>query len=141
MKMEISILLGIIAIGISIIALIISFKSDKRIEALANLEFDEKLAVMASHSERIKADKSLSSIERIKNDFSAVSNLQKYANSKKKEELIENYIIPILETILNGEKVSGQRAVATAEIIDIALKYNIATDKIKSLKQRLREIN
>lgn len=133
------ILLGIIAIGISIIAIYISIKSDKRMKALASLEFDEKLAVMASHSERIKTDKSLGFIERIKNDFSAASNLQKYADAKKKEELIENYILPILKTILNDEKVSGQSAVATAEIIDIALKYNVATDKIKSLRQILRE--
>jgi len=77
-------------------------------------------------------------IETIKNDFSAVSNLQKYADRKKKEELIENYIIPILEDILNN-KISGQSAVAVAEIINIALKYNISTDNLKKLRQKLRE--
>ena len=65
----------------------------------------------------------MGSIERIKNDFSAVSNLQKYADEKKKEKLIEDYIIPILETILNDGEVSSQRAVAVNEIINIALKY------------------
>ena len=132
------ILLGIISIFVSAIALYISIRSDQKMKALANLEFDEKLAVMASHSGRIKTDRSLSFIETIKNDFSAVSNLQKYADRKKKEELIENYIIPILENILNN-KISGQSAVAVAEIIDIALKYNIATDKLKKLRQKLRE--
>lgn len=133
-----SIGLGIVSFGISIIAIVIAIKSNRKMKAMANLEYDEKLAIMASHSERVKMDKSLCSIERIKNDFSAVSNLRKYADYKKKEELIENYIIPILKRILNNGEVSGQRAVTIAEIIDIALKYNIATDKIKTFKQKMR---
>jgi len=56
------IVLGIIAIGVSAIALYISIRSDQRMKDLANLEFDEKLAVMASHSERIKTNRSLGSI-------------------------------------------------------------------------------
>jgi len=136
--MEMEIVLGIIAIVVSAIALYISIRSGQRMKDLANLEFDEKLAVMASHRERIKTNRSLGFIETIKNDFSAVSNLQKYADRKKKEELIENYIIPILEDILNN-KISGQSAVAVAEIINIALKYNISTDNLKKLRQKLRE--
>ena len=132
------IVLGVIAVSMSAIALYISIRSDQRMKDLANLEFDEKLAVMASHRERIKTNRSLGFIETIKNDFSAVSNLQKYADRKKKEELIENYIIPILEDILNN-KISGQSAVAVAEIINIALKYNISTDNLKKLRQKLRE--
>ena len=131
--------LGMLSFIISIIAIVIATKSDQKMKAIVNLEYDEKLAIMASHSERIKTDKSLGSIERIKNDFSAVSNLQKYADDKKKEKLIEDYIIPILETILNDGEVSGQRAVAVDEIINIALKYNISADKIKSLRQKLRQ--
>jgi len=130
--------LGILSFIISIFAIKIAKKSDQMMRAIANLEYDEKLAIMASHSERIKNDKSSGYIERIKNDFSAVSNLQKYADEKKKEKLIEDYIIPILETILNDGEVSGQRAVAVNEIINIALKYNIATEKIKSLRQKMR---
>ena len=132
------IVLGVIAVSMSAIALYISIRSDQRMKDLANLEFDEKLAVMASHRERIKTNRSLGFIETIKNDFSAISNLQKYADRKKKEELIENYIIPILEDILNN-KISGQSAVAVAEIINIALKYNISTDNLKKLRQKLRE--
>jgi len=135
--MELSLILGILSFIISIVAIVIAIKSGRIIKAIANLEYDEKLAIMASHSERIKTDKTLGSIERLKNDFSAVSNLQRYANNKKKEELIENYIVPILESILEG-KVSGQCAVATAELIDIALKYNIATEKLKNFRQLLR---
>jgi len=130
--------IGILSFIISIIAIVIAIKSDWMMRAVANLEYDEKLAIMASHSEGIKNEKSLGSIERIKNDFSAASNLQKYADEKKKEKLIEDYIIPILEIILNNE-ISGQSAVAVAEIINIALKYNIATDNLKKLRQKLRE--
>jgi len=130
--------LGILSFIISIFAIKIAKKSDQMMRAIANLEYDEKLAIMADHSEKIKNDKSSGYIERIKNDFSAVSNLQKYADEKKKEKLIKDYIIPILETILNDGEVSGQRAVAVDEIINIALKYNIATEKIKSLRQKMR---
>lgn len=40
---------------------------------------------------------------------------------------------------MNDGEVSGAVAIPLKEIIDIALKYNIANDKIKSLKQKLRE--
>jgi len=132
--------LGILSFIISIIAIIIAITSDRKMIAIANSAYDEKLAIMADHCEKIKKNKSLGFIERIKYDFSAVSNLQKYADVKKKEKLIEDYIIPILETILNDREISSQRAVAVAvnEIIDIALKYNIATEKIKSLRQKMR---
>jgi len=136
--LSLSVGLGILSCSISIIAIVIAIISDRMMRAIANLEYDEKLAIMADHSEKIKKNKSWGSIERIKNDFSAVSNLQKYADEKKKEKLIEDYIIPILETILNDGEISSQRAVAVYEIINIALKYNIATEKIKSLRQKMR---
>ncbi len=136
--MELSLVLGILSLAISIIAIGIAIKSDRMMKSIANLEYDEKLAIMASHSEKIKTDKSLGFIERIKNDFSAVSNLQVYANSKRKEKLIEDYIIPIVETVLNDSNLRSECAVVISEIIDIALWYGIATDRIKSLRQRLR---
>ncbi|MCZ7399173.1 MAG: hypothetical protein O8C62_05740 [Candidatus Methanoperedens sp.] len=136
--MEFSLMLGILSFAISIIAIGITIKSDRMMKSIANLEYDEKLAIMASHSEKIKTDKSLGFLERIKNDFSAVSNLQVYANSKRKEKLIEDYIIPIVETVLNDSNLRSECAVVISEIIDIALGYGIATDRIKNLRQRLR---
>ena len=136
--MALSVILGILSFFISIVAIGIAIYSHVMMKSIANLEYDEKLAIMASHKEGIKSNKSSVFIERIKNDFSAVSNL-KFADSRKKEELIDNYIIPILETVLNDGEVSGAVAIPLKEIIDIALKYNIANDKIKSLKQKLRE--
>lgn len=134
----ISIGLGILSFIISIIAIIIAIKSDRKMKAIANLEYDEKLAIMASHSEKVKTEDNLASIERIKHDLSAVSNLRKYADRGKKEALIENYIIPILDRVLNRGDVSGERAVVIAEIIDIALEFNIATEGLKDLRKRLR---
>jgi hypothetical protein len=136
--MELSLILGILSLVISIIAIGIAIKSDRMMKSIANLEYDEKLAIMASHSERIKTDKTLGSIERVKNDFSAVSHLQKYADSTRKEKLIEDYIIPIVKTVLDDSNLRGDCTVAITEIIDIALRYGIGTDKLKSLRQRLR---
>src|SRR2546428_4686419 len=92
--------LGVISVIASVIACVIAIRSDHIVKSMANLEYDEKLGVMAHHRDAVKTDKSLGEIELIKHDFRAVSNLQKYASKMKREELIENHIIPILEEIL-----------------------------------------
>ena len=48
--------LGILSFIISIFAIKIAKKSDQMMRAIANLEYDEKLAIMADHSEKIKND-------------------------------------------------------------------------------------
>ena len=49
-------ILGILSLIISFIAILIAKKSDWMMEAIANLEYDEKLAIMADHSEKIKKE-------------------------------------------------------------------------------------
>lgn len=137
--MDFSLALGMFSLVISLVALLIAMQSARMMKSVANLEYDEKLAVMASHSEKIKADKSLRLIETIRNDFYAVSNLQKYASNEKKDRLIEDYIIPILKETIGNENMNAQQAIAIKDIIDIALKYDIASDKVKNLRQRLRQ--
>lgn len=125
-------------IVISGIAVGIAAYSHIVMRAVANLDYDEKLATIASHSERIKTKKSLNTIETIKYDFSAVSNLRWYASREKKEKLIRDFIIPILEEIIDSENVSGESAIAVGDIIKTAQKYKIDTDKINELRQKLR---
>ena len=48
--------LGILSFSISIIAIVIAIISDRMMRAIANLEYDEKLAIMADHSEKIKKE-------------------------------------------------------------------------------------
>jgi hypothetical protein len=57
------------------------------ITTIAKLEYDEKLARMALHSERIKTDKTFGHIEQVKNDFSVISTLKNYANNRIKREI------------------------------------------------------
>jgi len=138
-NMDVSLALGMFSLVISLVALFIAMQSARMMKSVANLEYDEKLAVMASHSEKIKADKSLRLIETIRNDFYAVSNLKKYASNEKKDRLIEDYIIPILKETIGSENMNAQQAIAIKDIIDIALKYDIASDKVKNLRQKLRQ--
>lgn len=109
-----------------------------RIEALASLEFDEKLASMAGYKKNVVEGKDIN-IEKIKNDFLAVSNLKGWIDPKKREELIVNYIMPIIENALEKGDVVRNYAEAKAlnEIIEIALEYNIETDKFKKFKKKL----
>lgn len=61
--MELSLILGILSLVIAIIAIGIAIKSDRMMKSIANFEYDEKLAIMASHLERIKTDKTLGKSE------------------------------------------------------------------------------
>lgn len=61
--MELSLILGILSLVIAIIAIGIAIKSDRMMKSIANFEYDEKLAIMASHIERIKTDKTLGKSE------------------------------------------------------------------------------
>ncbi len=131
--------LGIIAVVISIIAIIIAIKSDRIIRAVANLNFDEKLAIMAGYLIDTQTDKSRATIERLRNDFAAVSNLKIYTSDDRKDKLITFYIIPILGNLLEGGNITGESAVLVKEIIDAAHNYNIRNDKISELRMILRD--
>lgn len=61
--MELSLILGILSLVIAIIAIGIAIKSDRMMKSIANFAYDEKLAIMASHIERIKTDKTLGKSE------------------------------------------------------------------------------
>lgn len=131
--------LGIVALIASAIAIGIAIKSDRVVKAISNLSFDEKLAMMAIYLINTKTDKSRGIIERIRNDFSAVSNLKDYTKSDRKEKLIVFYIIPILDNLLDGGNIHGESAVLIKEIIDVAQSYNIQSDKISNIRLKLRD--
>lgn len=132
------IILGILALGISFIAIIISITSNRMMVSLTNLEFDEKLAVLAGYKKKAEIDKDLET-EKTKNNFRAISNLKKWIDQKRREELIANYIIPIIENAVGKEDVVRNYAKAKAldEMIEIALGYNLETEKLKTLKKKL----
>lgn len=108
-----------------------------RTNALANLEFDEKLAVLAGDKEKTKTSDGYKFIESVKNNLRAVSHLKGWVNPEMREELIVNYIIPIIENALEKEDIIGNHTKnnALSEIIEIALEYNIETDKLKNFKR------
>ena len=135
------ILLSALSIFISIMALYISSKSDQKMKALTNLEFDEKIVMMSVYKDNILND--LSNIRRMKNDLRAVSNLIKYANPKRKEEVIKEYVIPSIENILDeynikneGYKI-GSYTKDLKQTIKIALKFNVEIKKLKEIEKKL----
>ena len=132
------IILGILALGISFIAIIISITSNRTMGSLTNLEFDEKLAVLAGYKKKAEIDKDLET-EKTKNNFRAISNLKKWIDQKRREELIADYIIPIIENAVEKENVVRNYAKAKAldEMIEIALGYNLETEKLKTLRKKL----
>lgn len=80
--------LGILSLLVSAFAVWLAIVSDRRMKALSNLQFQEKLAVMASHLKNLRVDKSPLGAEKILNDFEAASYLRKYVAKEKQEKLI-----------------------------------------------------
>lgn len=118
---------------------------EERTRALAYLEFDKNLAVMAESKEKLK--RGGGNIEGIRNNFSAVSNLKYSVELKKREELIVNYMIPIIEHAIKriedlieigaDDDVISNEFKLLEDIIEIALEYNIETDKLKFHREKL----
>ncbi len=111
----------------------------KRTEALANLNFDEKIAVMAHNKEEIKGEVGFRFIERVRNDFIAASHLKEIVDPSKREELITNYMIPIIENAIQNNKLISDypKARMLEQIIEIALEYNVEKDILKNFKKKL----
>lgn len=157
-----AVLLGALSLFISGYAAKIAKKSDKKMTAIADSQIDEKLAIFAAHldfTHKVKrvidelglggsAYLSLNNILRIKSDFNAVYDLMEYAIPKKNEQLIVDYIIPILKDLryiknayLQSDwQKSPQNVVLSKEwnevlkdIWETALKYNIEKEKIEKL--------
>jgi len=137
MMEDIALGLGLLSLLISAVAVWIAIRSDRRMKALSNLEFQEKLAAMAGHLRNLKQDKSSLHAERIRNDLAAVSSLKNYASKENQEKLIRDYVIPILQEYLRGKMEQGV-AITVKDIIDIALSYRIESAELESLRQRAR---
>ena len=134
------ILISLLALFCSLIALGIAVKSNKLAKAISNLEFDEKLAVMAAHIEKLnKTDYSVALLETIRNDFNAVSNIKDYASQEKKTRLINDYIIKIIEKSLENNLDSGM-VIALNDIIRTALEYKINVAGLSQQKDKIRNI-
>ncbi|MGH8500533.1 MAG: hypothetical protein ACRERV_17230 [Methylococcales bacterium] len=133
----IALALGALSFLISVVALWLAIISDRRMQALSNLEFQEKLATMARHLSNIRQDRSSLGAEQILNDLAAASSLQKYASKEKQEKLIRDYVIPILKEYLSSGMEQGV-AITVNRIIDIALSYGIESSELKTLQQHSR---
>lgn len=129
--------LGGLSFLISVVAVWLAISSHRRMRALSDLEFQEKLAVMAGHLINARQNKSSLHVERIRNDLAAASSLKSYVSKERQEKLIRDYVILILKEYFGATMEPGV-AITVKEIIDIALSYGIETSELKSLRQRAR---
>ncbi len=133
--------LGILSLAVSGIAFWFALKSDKKMQAIADLNFDEKLAMFAHYLDEARHNVSVQLLERMRNDFFAVSNLHKYASKIKKERLIKDYLIPLIRLLIANEDLSRECMIPLNEIIEKALQYNIDSNNIQNFKEQLRGLN
>jgi hypothetical protein len=88
--------LAMVAIDISILALGVSLKTDALISAMADLNFDEKIAVMSAYMRGVVLPKNISDsinfLCRLRYDLSAIARIHYHASPEQKKEL-ENTII------------------------------------------------
>jgi hypothetical protein len=135
---KISIAISIIGLVIAVVAIVIACRSEKKMKAIANLHFDEKLAVMASFLDAVCSGQDLP-LARIKYDIRAVSTLREYADIKMKEDLIKKYLIPLLKKIVYGVDINltEEYELEIYEIVNIALEYGISTKELKLLQGSL----
>ncbi len=82
--------LGASVIGVSIgfLALYVSLKSGERMKAMANLEFNEKMAIVENYIAAVRLGNNVVA-KSIKYDLGAAKQLNKYVDSKVKNELDE----------------------------------------------------
>lgn len=78
--------LTFIALAIALISLRIAEKSGERMRAMANLEFNEKIAVIETYIARVKAKQNVV-VEAVYNDIKAAKQLKEYVKHEIEQEL------------------------------------------------------
>lgn len=127
-------ILTAVPVLIALVALALGVKSDYQIDAISDLHFDEKIAVMAKYKD-MALQNQLENLTPVLYDFKAITYLFKYTTPEKKEELIKNNLIPTLNYVVNGLNELGEADEDTIyEIIQLAMKYNIEKDKLKKIE-------
>lgn len=99
--------MSVIAIGVAVLAIHFSLKTDELVKSLADLNFDEKIAAIIGYVKIIdfKNNNNFSKdiLHRLNWDFKAVSRLQKYASNEQKNELIK-----IIDSFIEHSKLNEQ---------------------------------
>ena len=148
----ISLIIAVISFFISLIALGISSESKTMMQSLADLNFDEKIAMMVSYKKNIavpnKPSKKLDDLNKCKYDLRAVSNLKQWASDRRKKELIM-YVSDVIKGALTKNHIIDESKLTKGDvenyeeilgnIIEIALKIGPENKVLKTLKQQKEE--
>lgn len=134
--------LAVITLGISYITIIIALSSNKKMKALAKLNFDEKMAMMIIHKGNFEKTMLETVIERCKYDLRAMSHLIHWAKNEPtaedKEKLIK-YVIDIIEGYQGCKKCDENEKYSKniCDIIEISLEIVPDHKKLINLKKEM----
>ena len=131
--------LAILAVLISLFALAIAIYSELRMRALAQLEFDEKRAVLTREREFAESQAQIN-IETASLNFQAVSNIRRWIPKEKRSALITLVVKPIVESALKNEEIlkSFPQAKALEQMITTAIQYGVEADRFRDFLQQLQ---
>ncbi|MDO8635676.1 MAG: hypothetical protein Q7R34_05445 [Dehalococcoidia bacterium] len=97
--MSVEIGLGVLSIVIAVVASWIAVSSDRKMKAIANLEFDEKRAMIELHSNVLRKDYDKSHFDRLHCDIEALGHVASVVSQRKLYNyLATNHCKEIIET-------------------------------------------
>jgi hypothetical protein len=135
-----------ITFGFSILALGFASLSGIQMRALTHLNFDEKMAMMVIHNTRIigidtekpseRSDNLDSILDRCKYDLQALSHLRYWAKREEKEDLIDNYVVEIINNAQRKDTCKNNRK-KLCELIEISLKIVPKHHKLGTIREEI----
>ena len=135
-----------IAVGFSILALGFAYLSEMQMRALTHLNFDGKMAMMIDYNTRIigmdtekpseRYDKLDNILDQCKYDLRALSHLRYWAKREEKEDLIDNYVVEIINNALRKDTCKNSRK-KICELIEISLKIIPKHHKLGTIREEI----
>jgi hypothetical protein len=122
---------------VALAALWIAGRSDRRLEAISNLEFFEKQAAIASYISEVGTANDLNEValRRLANDVAAIAALQEYASRERKVALIDIVLPALRRTVEGSLSASGWNL--TGELIAAVRSYGVAVSELDEVADKL----
>lgn len=135
-----------IVFGFSILALGFASLSGMQMRALTHLNFDGKMAMMIDYNTRIigmdtekpseRYDNLDNILDQCKYDLRALSHLRYWAKREEKEDLIDNYVVEIINNALRKDTCKNSRK-KICELIESSLKIIPKHHKLGTIREEI----
>ena len=131
---------AILSIGLAFNAIDIANDSNKKMEALANLNFIEKHAMLQQYINEFKCQ-NFDNIHKCELDLKATLEIKDWIDPEKKEKLIKDVIKLIGGGLSNQYYFDLERVKPfLKEILETSLKFNLKTNELNILKKHLMNL-